>query len=466
MSDPLVVLGEQLFQAARRIEGAPASGRDAPQRSRAPDRRGHSAARRSRNERGRGALVGRSRRLRPAIFAVGALLATTAVTLAAAGVIPTGRPVRPEELRNPRVGEGLPRPGASRLLPLRVADTAGGLPWGMRLVRTTREDLCVQIGHVQKDGELGALGVDGAFRDDGRFHPIPPAALPADSFRGHIFGGPYQANDTTSCMPSSGALTGEHRGVARSAANTQRARNVPAADVRDIYYGILGPQAVSVTDDIGGRVETVPVLPPLGAYLIVVPANSGAQGYSSTSVGAPGALQPAAPLIAITYRLDGKLCQRALSSERAGASGVHRCPQLGSPAPSQPIRSLHEPIHARNQVSHGRVTGVDVSFAAPFAVTSARQRYEVGTALGTCPSSGGTVLQRPGPASSAFAGEWLGRDVNRGSEVTVRLGDPFGRNRCGNPRRAEIEAWYDNGQGSQVLIGSVEVSEPLAAQSG
>src|ERR1700726_4250279 len=72
---------------------------------------------------------GRARRLRLPVLAFGCLLATTTIALAASGVILSGAPVRPEGQLDPNVGEGVPAPGASRLLPLRVPDPEGGLPW-------------------------------------------------------------------------------------------------------------------------------------------------------------------------------------------------------------------------------------------------------------------------------------------------------------------------------------------------
>ena len=47
----------------------------------------------------------------------------------------------------------------------------------MRVVRTTRGLVCVQLGRVQ-EGVLGELGIDGAFHDDLRFHPVGPGVLP------------------------------------------------------------------------------------------------------------------------------------------------------------------------------------------------------------------------------------------------------------------------------------------------
>src|SRR5580700_5928715 len=62
----------------------------------------------------------RMRRLRLPLIAFACLLASATVALAASGVILGGAPVRPEGRLNPGVGEGVPAPGASQLLALRV----------------------------------------------------------------------------------------------------------------------------------------------------------------------------------------------------------------------------------------------------------------------------------------------------------------------------------------------------------
>lgn len=56
------------------------------------------------------------------------------------------------------------------------------MPAGQRVIRTTRGEVWVQVGRVQ-DRQLGELGIDGAFHDDGRFHPIP-----ADAQAGYYHG--------------------------------------------------------------------------------------------------------------------------------------------------------------------------------------------------------------------------------------------------------------------------------------
>ncbi len=79
-----------------------------------------------------------SAHVRVALVALALVLATAAITLAATGVILTGSPVRTVRAPIATAGEGIPVAGGARLLPLRAPDPAGGLPWGMRIIHTTR----------------------------------------------------------------------------------------------------------------------------------------------------------------------------------------------------------------------------------------------------------------------------------------------------------------------------------------
>ncbi len=459
MTDPLRVLADQLFEAAQRIEQRDAADRASRSAPRDPaarhgERRGFARARRAR-------LLVYARRLRPAIFAFAVLLAITAVALAATGVILTGAPVRPEELQNPRVGEGLPAPGGSRLLALRVSDPAGGLPWGMRVLHTTRGEQCVQVGRLLS-GKLGELGVDGAFDDDGRFHPVTAAALPGDALGGRIFGIPYLASATATCLPRGEAFMVGHPGVDRSAAAKRPARNVPAGDLRDVYYGILGAQAVSVTYDIGGRLVMIPVQRPLGAYLIVVSAGRRPQGYGGANVGVPGELAPIAPLTAITYRLNGRLCERAAGLAPGAAGHVaHPCPLPSSSPKARAAKELSESIHAHVETSHGVVTGVEVSFTAPYAVTSARQAYIVSVRQRPC--SANRPGARPVGRGSVTVGARTAQDLDSASQVKVRLADPFG-SPCNPQRQLRLQVSYSDGSAPPLSVGSVEISEPSGAR--
>ena len=125
-----------------------------------------------------------SRRVNAVVMAVVLVLAGGAIAVAATGVL-SGSPVKQQGRLSPNAGIGVPAPGGSRLLALRAADPQGGLPWGMRLVHTTRGEICVQIGRLD-DGQLGQLGIDGAFHDDGRFHPLAPDILPEYSDSGDV----------------------------------------------------------------------------------------------------------------------------------------------------------------------------------------------------------------------------------------------------------------------------------------
>ncbi len=188
-------------------------------------------------------------------------LATAAITLAATGVILTGSPVGTARAPIATAGEGIPVAGGERLLPLRAPDPAGGLPWGMRIIHTTRGLICVQLGRVY-DNQLGQLGVDGAFHNDGRFHPLPIDALP------HVLtnAAGWMAGN---CSSPGAIYAGDSVGLELSAATSPRPGAGVPADRREISFGLLGVHAVSITYREGSQTHTQPVLPGLGAYLIV-----------------------------------------------------------------------------------------------------------------------------------------------------------------------------------------------------
>src|SRR3984957_19643495 len=319
----------------------------------------------------------RMRGLRLPLIVFGCLLASATIALAAGGVILTGAPVSPEEKLDPNVGEGVPARGASQLLALRVPAPEGGLPWGMRVVHTTRGEVCVQIGRVE-NGQLGELGIDGVFHDDGRFHPIPADVLPGTI---RVSVKDDDSIPTVSCELAGQVVTGDHRGVDRSAGGADGHERVsPRRQLRDIYFGMLGAPAVSVSFRAGKVLRTVAVQRPLGAYLIVRRAAHGEQGGGGGGdLGSEGDLPAYPPLTAITYRLDGKLCQRGLVVPSGASERIARpCPPPHWPAAQdEPPRDLHRPLHVRLQLSHHLVSGAQLSFTAPFAVTDASQDYVI-----------------------------------------------------------------------------------------
>jgi hypothetical protein len=393
----------------------------------------------------------RARRLRLPALALGCLLATTTIALAATGVILTGAPVRPEGRLNPSAGEGVPAPGASQLLDLRASDPEGGLPWGMRIVRTTRGEVCEQIGRIQDD-QLGELGIDGVFHDDGRLHPMPADVLPETSRVGMSVHN-NDASESVSCQLAGHAVVGEHVGVDRSAgAANGHAREAPRSELRDIYYGLLGPQAVSVSYRDGHKDRTVAVLSPIGAYLIVRRTRPGEQvGTGEEGLGTEGDLPPSPPLTEITYRLDERLCERGPTLPPGVVQHLaDPCPQPHWPTghPGR-MQDLHRPVHAHLQISHRLITGAQVSFTAPYAVTSASYDYSV-----AIPPCGRTGIER------GYSGTSLDRNVARGSIVRLRLDDPFTEPGCQH-HTVTIDVLYQHrAGGGSVIVGSTTIHEP------
>jgi hypothetical protein len=332
-----------------------------------------------------------SRRANTVVMAVVLVLAGGAIAAAATGVL-GGSPVKQQGRLSPNAGIGVPAPGGSRLLGLRAPDPQGGLPWGMRLVHTTRGEICVQVGRLEDD-QLGQLGIDGAFHDDGRFHPLAPDILPEYSDSGDV-----------TCDLAAPIAIGSWRSGDRNAAPNQpelTSFTPTAKDLRLISWGLLGPHAVSVTYHTAAGVRTRPVVPGTGAYLIVsavshVPHSIGAgeelvgeiSGHEVTALpaGRVGGPVPAAtfPVLAATFRFGTFTC-----SIGHGAPVAASCP-MPRPMPENsfaPTRSLNEPVHVllRTQ-SHDSCRAAylvdpcyraEVEFKAPYAVTSAGSEYFV-----------------------------------------------------------------------------------------
>jgi hypothetical protein len=324
-----------------------------------------------------------SRRAHAVALAVVLALSGGAIAVAATGVL-SGSPVKQQGPLSPDAGMGVPAPRGSRLLALRAADPQGGLPWGMRLVHTTRGEVCVQIGRVQ-DGQLGQLGLDGAFHDDGRFHALAPDILPEYSDSGDV-----------SCNNAGLLRIGTWPGGDRSAApSPERTSFKPTAgDLRLISWGLLGPHAVSITYRTAAGVRTRPVVPGSGAYLIVSPVghvpdsiDGGAEllGWTSghevaAEFRSPGGV--GGSVIAATFRFGSFSC-----SVGHGAPAAKTCSRP-RPTPEDrfaPARSLNEPVQVtlRTQPHHSCSAAylvdpcyrAEVSFKAPYAVTSAGSEY-------------------------------------------------------------------------------------------
>ena len=167
------------------------------------------------------------------------------------------------------------------------------------------------------------LGRDGSFRDDGRFHELPAdvfeplSCAPLDG-RGQAFvsltfhGRPASGTYRLGCLPPGSPV---ERGP-------ERARS----DERLVSYGLLGPDARSLTYRVGDATRTLPVTGPLGAYLLVQPLTA-PRGQTLGWV-APLASPGASPFTQVTYT-NGAIChipsaQPSAARIRARSSAGYR----------------------------------------------------------------------------------------------------------------------------------------------
>lgn len=227
-------------------------------------------------------------RLRVPVVVMLSSLGLVGGAVAATGILRSGDAV-PDTLNLARFIGGI-APDSSRLLPMRVADPAGGPDWGVRLYRSADQRLiCAQAGRVQ-EGQLGIIGRDGAFADDGRFHALKPGSdqqgvcgafrsdeqiviaqvgppVPASGFTGRPGG------TVGGCLQN-----GIDNSLTVSAETRQRLEGLPLCrreNLRLVQYGFAGPDATRVVfgnDKLEQSVEVARGLS--GAYLFVVPLEA------------------------------------------------------------------------------------------------------------------------------------------------------------------------------------------------
>ncbi len=292
----------------------------------------------------------------PALAVVLAALVVATPTVAAVGAVSgwfsQGAPdVYYPASASSGLGKVLPKDGV--LLPIRVADPDGGPPWGMRLIHTTRGATCIQVGRVE-DGQIGALGIDGAWSDDHLFHEIKPNDGLADICGATDAAGDGFVNQGAHGAPASvdvplynsgGGSPSRcrspyastvpapllHRGgklppaleetLKRVEQQRSRSTKCPASAMRMVFAGLLGPDANSITYDTpSGQTETEQTSGGVGAYLIVFRETAAnCQDFTRTALGGGGAgcqsdgtgngsdLQGPTAVTSVTYD-SGKTC--------------------------------------------------------------------------------------------------------------------------------------------------------------
>lgn len=289
--------------------------------------------------------LGRTRTL--TIVLAGLVIATPAVG-AVTGWFGIGAPDRFSRPSS-TLDQGAPLSATSELLPLRVPDPQGGPPWGLQLVRTTRGDVCIQAGRVER-GELGSLGIDEAWDNDHLFHPFAKGAegyeCGTTDAAGHGFVNVSYSGKSASANPTAGVSGPQARGcrspvesiplprplsrlparvrraMRRAAAARSRIPLCPAGSNRFVFMGLLGPDAASITFQApDGSLRKERTSGSDGAYLLVfqldrATCNLYARGLlGQTECGGTETMGGASPdpngaVKAITYR-DGHTCQVA-----------------------------------------------------------------------------------------------------------------------------------------------------------
>jgi hypothetical protein len=367
-------------------------------------------------------LSGRSRGLAAilaALVVAGPALAAAGVFSSGSAVLPLGRPVA-------TVGNGIVVRGGAALTALRVADPAGGPPWGLRLTRTTRGDVCLTVGRVVR-GQLGALGIDGSFGDDGRFHPFSTNfsngvdCVPADA-DGHAFvADTWYAVTTSAYQPNRGGCVTPWTPPARILAIRRRfglpVLQRPAGptchvrDVRDVYFGLLGPDAIEIayrTPDRRLHIERTTGTE--GAYLVVEPHDP----HNEPSIGSAQSITSSTPIVGVAWHT-GHNCG-VLGPQNRGrpffGCQIHDYVAPVTRVPSE--ASVRSALTVR-QLRRGAVA---VSFIARVAVRNARSHYAIQLNDPPHPDPGEPhdITCRAGTGAGTNA------DIRAGQRITLSIG--------------------------------------------
>jgi hypothetical protein len=357
--------------------------------------------------------------------------------------------------QSPTLNDGRALPRTSQLLALRVPDPAGGPPWGMRLVRSTRGETCIQLGRVE-NGRIGSLGIDGAWHNDGLLHPFPITTIDDYCAATDAAGNAFE-NVGESAFANAYPATG----TSRSQAGVCEL-GCPGASMRIVFMGLLGPDATRITYRApDGSLRTEKTSVGDGAYLLVFPLDDRncslySQGpYGGNSGCAPGDTgsspeEGIGAITAISYR-DGHVCslhpsrkllaanrafkasaasylrahpslarhlqhpsarqeavieslrKRLLASEHLTPAdllmltGLARCPRVGYVAEKEKPLTRGEvatPISAKvlpATQAWAGVVRVDITFIARQPVTTTSSWYEFYIAGPSCPGGGSGV---------------------------------------------------------------------------
>jgi hypothetical protein len=262
----------------------------------------------------------------------------------------------------------------------------------------------VQLGRVEA-GVVGELGINGAFHNDGRFHPYSPnfvngppyCAIPDGA--GHAFVNIQEWHVSVS-------------GLANYAGCQTRpaCRSGNLNDYRNVYYGLLGPDAISVSyRRADGTIATARTIGPDGAYLLVAADHSPTYGVTAAwdvNLDLLRAPYPSQPIVSVTYR-DGHTCT---------LDAAHpACRPIGAVLPKAPSSSqVAAPVSARI----GAGGSIIVSFKARVAATNSHYSYRALLCGGDSMGVGRLTQSSPiGPQPETPAGSRVVANIGTVADV-------------------------------------------------
>jgi len=327
--------------------------------------------------------AGRGRRWRRTPLISLAIAFAVAGVAFASGVIDFGAPApvsRVTLFTAPRTGDGALTPGSVRMLPVSTPDPAGGAPWGMREFATSRGLGCVEVARLAA-GRLVGIGQDYAFGNDGKVHEIRVASGGAGYGdwcsaldRNHrLF-----LNDTWGAQPASAWQSRCYAPETPAGGHLRGEPECPRQDERNLYFGLLGPDAESVTYRLDGQSHTLKTSGPEGAYLIVTRTT---RGQLLSGVGAGGVVPVDGPIREIHYR-DGATCHL---TSKSWIGGAYACsPSLQVPVGYVAPRDLSythpevaAPVHVRRIRTRGGGYELHISLRSRVALTDAESGYQI-----------------------------------------------------------------------------------------
>jgi hypothetical protein len=318
---------------------------------------------------------------RTPLIALAAVLGVAGAAFAS-GVIQFGAPApksRIELFTAPHSGDGELQPGTVRMLAISTPDPAGGAPWGIREFSTSRGLGCIEVARLVA-GKLVAVGQDSSFGNDGRYHELSVASGGAgygdwcaslDRFNRLYINdmwGEQPASAWQSRCYAPGSPVGGHQHGEPAC---------PLNDERNLYFGLLGPDAASVTYVLNGKRHTVATSGPEGAYLIVTRSTS---GQLLRGVGTGGVVPVDGPITELHYR-DGATCHL---TRRSWIGGAYACtPSMQVPvgyvAP-QDLSYSHQqaaaPLKVKLIRTHTGGYELRLAFTSRVALTNANSGYE------------------------------------------------------------------------------------------